>query len=101
MAPDAELCEALGFKVLQLVARQARTIMNIRFFNIFSTFEDIGTGKGKQKCQKICQFPHPSSLPLATHKLVAGVPALLVWKECASPPRTLLVNCVFIPGSIL
>lgn len=44
---DAELCEALGFNVLQLVARQARTIMNTRFFNIFSTFEDIGTGKGK------------------------------------------------------
>lgn len=40
-------CEALCFKVLQLVATQARTIMNKRFFNILSTFMDIGTGKGK------------------------------------------------------
>lgn len=41
---DAELREALFFKLLQLVARQAVSMMNTRFFNIFSTFEDIGTG---------------------------------------------------------
>jgi Uma2 family endonuclease len=29
-----------------------------RFFNILSTFKDIGTGKDKQKCQKICQKCH-------------------------------------------
>jgi len=45
----AELREALFFKLLQLVARQARIMMNTRFFNIFSTFEDIGTGKDNDK----------------------------------------------------
>ena len=44
---DAELREAVCFKLLQLVARQARIMMNTRFFNIFSTFEDIGTGKDR------------------------------------------------------
>ena len=46
---DALLREALLFKLLQLVARQARIMMNTRFFNIFSTFEDIGTGKDNDK----------------------------------------------------
>ena len=46
---DAELREALFFKLLQLAVRQARKVMNTRFFNIFSTFEDIGTGKDREK----------------------------------------------------
>ena len=41
------LREALVFKLLQLAAKQARVSMNMRFFNIFSTFEDIGTGKDR------------------------------------------------------
>lgn len=44
---DAELREALFFKLLQLAVKQARKVMNTRFFNIFSTFEDIGTGKDR------------------------------------------------------
>ena len=49
VAPVAEavLREALVFKLLQLVTKQPRVSMNMRFFNIFSTFEDIGTGKDR------------------------------------------------------